>query len=295
MECAPGQLTDDLLAVWLRLGVNRVSLGVQSFIDSEAAAVGRLHTSEICRTEITRLRDAGIRNINVDLIAGLPHQTMDSWQQSLDALLRTDVPHASVYMFEVDEDSRLGLEILQGGKRYRAADVPDDESVTAMYAVACERLNTAGIHQYEISNFARAGSESLHNLRYWLRRPYLGLGLDAHSMLASKNGGNEAMRFANTDNLDLYCDGEPYLRPERISALQALEETFFLGLRQNAGIQPKQIAAQFGTATEVYNDTLRELVAEGFLQIDCDSIMLSHKGRLLSNEVFGRLMECSAV
>jgi oxygen-independent coproporphyrinogen-3 oxidase len=293
MECAPGQLSDELLATWLRLGVNRVSLGVQSFIDSEAAAVGRLHTREICRAEMARLRAAGIANINVDLIAGLPHQTAQSWAESLDVLLETDVPHASVYMFEVDEDSRLGLEILQGGNRYRAADTPPGEMVADFYLTACERLNAAGILQYEISNFARAGFESRHNMRYWQRQPYLGIGLDAHSMLRSAVGVNQAVRFANTEDLDRYCAGtdNATLIPDRISAAQALEEAFFLGLRTNAGIDLETLREEFGAAVEMYQPMIAELAAEDFLEKARSCVRLTEQGRLLSNEVFGRLLE----
>src|SRR5205085_4903819 len=118
-----------------------------------------------------------------DLIAGLPHQTCESWQKSLDDLIACGVPHASIYMLEVDEDSRLGNELLAGGKRYHAHHVPDDDLIAELYESACERLNAAGIAQYEISNFARSGKESKHNLKYWTRQPYFGFGVDAHSML----------------------------------------------------------------------------------------------------------------
>jgi len=291
MECAPGQLSDELLEAWLRLGVNRVSLGVQSFVDREAAAVGRLHTRESCLAEIGRLRAAGLKNINVDLIAGLPHQTTASWADSLDVLLDARLPHASVYMFEVDEESRLGLQILNGGERYGAAAVPSDELVAEFYLDACERLNGAGIGQYEISNFARAGAESRHNLRYWRRLPYLGIGLDAHSMLVAKAKNYEAMRFANTDDLDRYCAGNAYLSPEGITVIQALEESYFLGLRMNSGIDLTELQAKFGGRVRFYEEALSELAGEGFLIQEGSRIQLTSKGRLLSNEVFGRLME----
>jgi oxygen-independent coproporphyrinogen-3 oxidase len=296
MECAPGQLSDDLLETWLRLGVNRVSLGVQSFIDRESAAVGRLHTRAICVAEITRLRQAGIQNINVDLIAGLPFQTAASWDESLTVLLETGVPHASVYMFEIDEDSRLGLEILNNGDRYRAADAPPDELVAEFYLTACNRLNQQGIAQYEISNFARAGFESSHNLRYWLRQPYLGMGLDAHSMLKANAAGYDAMRFANTDDMDKFCASEPYLPPDGITPQQALEEEFFLGLRRNAGINLAELKTKYGAAVDQYSGAIAELEAgdpemDPFLLRDGEQIRLTDMGRLLSNEVFGRLLE----
>ena len=183
VECAPGQLPQTTLEALVEAGVNRISLGVQSFVDSEAHASGRLHSREIVLDDLGRLRAAGISNINLDLIAGLAGQTLASWNESLAVLSQTGVPHASVYMLEVDEDSRLGRELLSGGIRYRAGLVPSDDAMVRMYETAIERLADAGLAQYEISNFAQPGFESRHNLRYWQRRPYIGLGLDASSAL----------------------------------------------------------------------------------------------------------------
>src|SRR5258708_5699011 len=183
VECAPGTLSPEMLEGLLACGVNRVSLGVQSFVDAEAAAVGRLHKRSTVLDDIARLGAGGITNFNVDLIAGLPHQTAGSWQQSLDETLATGAAHASVYMLEVDEDSRVGREVIAGGTRYHAHFGSDEEATADFYLAACEQLEAAGIAQYEISNFARPGSESRHNLKYWTRQPYLGFGVDAHSML----------------------------------------------------------------------------------------------------------------
>jgi oxygen-independent coproporphyrinogen-3 oxidase len=183
MECAPGQLADATLEALVAAGVNRVSLGVQSFVDREAHASGRLHSRAVVEADLKRLRAAGITNLNVDLIAGLAGQTFASWEESLAALIASEVPHASVYMLEVDEDSRLGREMLKGGTRYRAGLVPNEDTIAHMYERAIERLEAAGLRQYEISNFSLPGYESRHNLRYWQRRPYLGVGLDASSML----------------------------------------------------------------------------------------------------------------
>jgi oxygen-independent coproporphyrinogen-3 oxidase len=206
IECAPAQLAEEALQAFLRAGVNRVSLGVQSFIDGELRVSGRLHTRATAVETIARLRAAGITNLNVDLIAGLAGQTESSWEESLTALAELDLPHASVYMLEVDEDSRLGRELLEGGARYHAAAVPNDEVIANLYTRALEQLAAAGLLQYEISNLSRAGFASRHNLRYWQRRPYLGLGLDASSMLkdaggdaaeASKAAGKRAQQSAS--------------------------------------------------------------------------------------------------
>src|SRR5207302_8295289 len=165
---------------------------------------GRMHTRSKTLEDIGRLRQSGISNLNVDLIAGLPHQTLETWETSLSIAIDSGVPHVSVYMLEVDEDSRLGRELMAGGTKYHAHFVPDDDLTADFYESACERLNTAGIEQYEISNFARDGFESKHNLKYWTRQPYLGFGVDAHSMLLSRNGKAESVRLATTDDYDRY-------------------------------------------------------------------------------------------
>ncbi|MGA8198699.1 MAG: radical SAM family heme chaperone HemW, partial [Candidatus Sulfotelmatobacter sp.] len=235
VECAPGTLTSAMVETRLRCGVNRVSLGVQSFVDQEAAVVGRLHNRATVLEEITRLRSAGISNINIDLIAGLPHQTAESWDFSLSEAIATGAPHASVYMLEVDEDSRLGSELLAGGARYHAHFVPDEEATADFYLAACSRFQSSGTKQYEISNFAREGFESVHNLTYWTRQPYLGFGVDAHSMLVSSTPKMNAVRFAHADSLDRYVSGAPP-KLTAVSHQAAFEESFFLGLRLNRGV-----------------------------------------------------------
>src|SRR5260221_608683 len=232
VECAPGTLTNDIIQALATRGVNRVSLGVQSFVDQEAASVARLHTREKTLSDIERLRKAGISNINVDLIAGLPHQTRESWEYSIEQAIATGVPHVSVYMLEVDEDSRLGRELIAGGTKYHAHFVPDDDLTAEFYETACKRLNAAGITQYEISNFAREGFESKHNLKYWTRQPYLGFGVDAHSMLPAASGEAESVRLATTDDYDrVFVVAE--FKASTVSLEQALEEKFCLGLRLN--------------------------------------------------------------
>ena len=290
VECAPGTLSHDVIAALAECGVNRVSLGVQSFIDKEAASVGRLHKREVVLDDIAHLRAAGISNINVDLIAGLPHQTAESWSRSLDELIATEAPHASVYMLEVDSDSRLGRELIAGGQKYHAHFVPDEDLTADMYEVACERLNQAGIQQYEISNFARTGFESRHNLKYWTRRPYLGFGVDAHSMLLSAAENCAAVRFSNSDALEKYV---ARAAPERtlVTRDQALQEAFFLRLRMNRGVDPAEMATQFGEAAiNDYSDAIDELTGDDLVECDGPFIRLTSRGRLLSNEVFEKFI-----
>jgi oxygen-independent coproporphyrinogen-3 oxidase len=289
VECAPGTLTDPIIHTLVTRGVNRVSLGVQSFVDQEAASVARLHTREKTLSDIERLRKAGISNINVDLIAGLPHQTRESWEYSVQQAIETGVPHVSVYMLEVDEDSRLGRELIAGGTKYHAHFVPDDDMTADFYEIACERLNAVGIAQYEISNFACEGFESRHNLKYWTRQPYLGFGVDAHSMLPSRNVEAESVRVATTDDYDRFFVGADF-KASAVDAEQSLEESFFLGLRLNRGVNMGCVREEFGEAANKFGATIDELVADGLLIRAEENLRLTNRGRLLSNEVFGRFI-----
>jgi oxygen-independent coproporphyrinogen III oxidase len=295
VECAPGTLTESLIATLLNCGVNRVSLGVQSFVDQEAAAVGRRHTRATILEDIADLRAAGITNMNIDLIAGLPHQTSESWDCSVKQTIAAGTPHVSVYMLEVDEDSRLGRELLAGGTRYHAHFVPDEDATADFYLRACEGLESAEIGQYEISNFAREGFESRHNLKYWTRQPYLGFGVDAHSMLRSASPNLDAVRFASPDSLEQYLSGE---RPKRteVSSSSALEENYFLGLRLNRGINLSEMAAKFGDAAiDNARPTIADLIKNGLLEQKRDQVRLTSRGRLISNEVFERFILAETV
>ena len=306
VECAPGTLTPDLIETLLRCGVNRVSLGVQSFIEEEARSVGRLHNRSIVLEEIGRLREAGIANLNIDLIAGLPHQTRESWAFSVSEAIATGVPHVSIYMLEVDEDSRLGSELIAGGSRYHAHFVPDDDLMAEFYQEACEMLGSCGIEQYEISNFARQAVQappdgfptyaSRHNLKYWTRQPYLGFGVDAHSMLVGdprSSQVNRAVRFATADSLDAFMNGAPKsLTP--VSPHAAIEESFFLGLRLNRGVDLPLLQTEWKMcspeAIAFWESAIRQCVEEGTLEQKNATLRLTPRGRLLSNEVFARFL-----
>ena len=294
VECAPGTLKDEVVAALVKCGVNRVSLGVQSFDDREARSVARLHTRDTVLQDVARLRAAGIKNINLDLIAGLPHQTAESWSDSLDQAIACEAPHVSVYMLEIDEDSRLGRELIAGGTKYHAHFAPDDDATADFYLAAVARLEAAGIDQYEISNFARPGFESTHNLKYWTRRPYLGFGVDAHSMLGalpeSRTRGLESLRLATTDSLDRFL-ASAETSVSIVNEAQALEESFFLGLRLNRGISLGGLRERFGFVVEEFAPTIEKAVLEGLLLRNGDSLRLSPRGRLLSNEVFARFIQ----
>ncbi len=288
LEAAPRQIGDELLEAALALGVNRVSLGVQSLVDREAQTVGRSHTERSCQEEFRRLRAAGVHNLGADLIAGLPYQTEASWQRSVEIAAESALTHLSVYMLEVDEDSRLGREVLGGGARLHAPAVPSDELVAALYEQACGYLPKFGFEQYEISNFARHGMRSRHNFKYWLREPYLGFGLDAHSMLVDAAGGT--LRWANAETLADY-DGEPRLgKAVALSRREIFEETIFLGLRLTDGLAMRALETFPAAWVEELRHAAFALEQGGLLEAQNDRLRLTGAGRLLSSDVFGELL-----
>jgi oxygen-independent coproporphyrinogen-3 oxidase len=269
LECAPGSFTATAAREWFSLGINRVSLGVQSFVSEELRQTGRRHTASVVVQDVDVLRACGIENLNIDLIVGLPGQTRSSWKESLDWIERLRPPHVSVYIFEMDEDSRLGKEALLGGVRYGAAVLPSDDLTAELYQLAVRRLGELGIHRYEISNFAVAGRESLHNLKYWELEPYAGFGLDAHSF-------DDNCRWSNPDDLDEYLNGGS---GDPASAADASEEHFFVGLRLTSGIEP--------TAPEWsrFAEPIAKWIGYGMLEQQGQKLRLSDRGVLLSNEI----------
>jgi oxygen-independent coproporphyrinogen-3 oxidase len=275
LECAPGTLKRDTVEQWKRCGINRVSLGVQSFVEAELRQTGRRHTAETVEKDVETLRGAGIHNINIDLIGGLPHQTSESWERSLDWIQRLDPPHVSVYVFEIDEDSRLGNEVLLGGIRYGANDVPEEHLTADLYERAVERLTALGLNRYEISNFAIAGHESRHNLKYWRLEPYIGFGLDAHSF-------NERERWSNPDTLSAYFEQQNHANPERqeVTITDASEEHFFVGLRLMHGITPTP------EEWSRFAEPIQKWTQAGMLERCGQRLRLAECGILLSNEIF---------
>jgi oxygen-independent coproporphyrinogen-3 oxidase len=268
MEAAPGSITSEKVDAWRRAGINRVSLGVQSFIARELSRTGRKHTAETVLQDVATLRDAGIDNINLDLIAGLPFQTRESWDESLDWIERLGAPHVSVYMLEVDDESNLGRELLVLGSRYGAGAVPCEDDIADFYEIAVERLRRMGIDRYEISNFARAGFESRHNLKYWRREPYLGFGADAHSF-------DGESRWQNPESPADY--GAQGYAPRETLPADAIGERFFLGLRLAEGVEGPW---------EPFANTIRGFIHDGLLEQSGPRIRLTSRGVMLSNEVF---------
>jgi oxygen-independent coproporphyrinogen-3 oxidase len=269
LETAPGTVTPERVRAWAAAGIDRVSLGVQSFVQAEIARTGRKHTAQVVSAEIDILRRAGIAKINIDLIAGLSGQTPASWDESLDWVARLAPDHASVYMLEVDDDSRLGREILSGGTRYGAADRPSGDLTGDLYETAVERLAAMGLGRYEISNFALPGRESRHNMKYWLLEPYAGFGSDAHSF-------DGRLRWQNPESVNEYLGA---WQPVSVEG-DRLEERFFVGLRLTQGIRPEP------REWKHFGEPIRRFIEQGLLETDGDVLRLTNRGVMLSNEVF---------
>ena len=289
LEASPENVTAESAPAWAACGINRVSLGVQSMITKELRAVGRMHTAASVAESIATLRQAGIGNISVDLIAGLPHQTAESWEATLETVLKLEPKHLSIYMLEVDQDSSLGSELLQGGSRYGASAVPSEELVVELYTRAVERLADAGFLHYEISNFSRPGCASRHNEKYWTQIPYFGFGVDAHSYDGECRWGNVD---SITDYLERMDQGrQPIQERRKLGFGERLEERFFLGLRRRQGVSLPDICSEFGNSVcEPYRVKIRELCDTGWLEANGEWVRLTDRGVLFSNEVFAGLL-----
>jgi oxygen-independent coproporphyrinogen III oxidase len=285
LEVTPGSADDDLLNALLRLGVNRLSIGAQSFNDGELRSVGRLHSAPVTLDLVSRARRAGFKNISLDLIAGLPYQNESSWSESLSQVMQLRPEHVSVYLFEVDERSRLGSEVLRHGTRYGAGYVPSDDFMADAYESACELFCQEGYIHYEISNFALPGFASQHNRRYWRLKPYLGLGAGAHSFDGYRRWSNETGPEVYQDKL---ARGESPIADLRfLSSEEQLEEFFFLGLRQRQGVDLTIARRRWGRDRVArWEPRIRALAADGWLEANAGRVRLAHRAYLVSNEVF---------
>ena len=285
LEADPETVTPEKAAAWASAGINRVSFGVQSFSDLELKSSGRMHRREDVYRAAPILRAAGIPNLSFDLIIGLAHQTPASWRNSLDELAGLKPEHVSIYMLEVDEGSRLGRELISLGTKYSAPAVPSDEQMADSYELACDVLASAGYEHYEISNWAKSGFASRHNLKYWRREPYLGFGAGAHSFSGTT-------RWANAHDAAQYVaaieSGKlPAEQIETVSTRQAHEEEVFLGLRQLAGINLDAIAAPYAHSLE---SKLASLESAGLIEREGSIVRLATKKLSISNEVFVELL-----
>lgn len=283
LEANPEDVSEAALGTWRALGMNRLSIGVQSFNDAELTAIGRIHDAAAARAAVRLAVAHGFRT-SLDLILGLPRQTPASFLATLDEALATGVGHLSLYMLDLDETTPLQIQVARG----RTA-VPGDEEVAALYATAVERIAAAGLMQYEISNFARPGEESRHNLRYWMREPYAGFGMGAHSFDGER-------RFANTRNIRQYIDfwqrpgarasEAPLELSEILGPGEQKRETLFLRLRQTRGIDYEEMAALCGTEGIEW---ISRGLEDGWLRRDGQRVGFTASGFLLSNEYISQL------
>ncbi len=280
LEANPGTLTEDKILKLRDSGVNRISIGAQSFDNAELAAVGRIHSAGDIDASLRDLRKAGFVNINMDLMLGLPLQTLQSWRMNLEKAVELDVPHLSVYMLDLDGSCRLHSMIADG-----SVQIPEEDLVSDLYLETIDRLSSGGCQQYEISNFAREGFSCRHNLKYWMREPVLGFGLGSHSF-------DGRFRYANNSKMDEYVrsieNGDsPAIWREPVSVSQAIEEELFLGLRLNKGVDWKRLQKMCSEERRLsYEDSIRNLNARGWIEMGAGVIRLTPSGMLFSNEIF---------
>ena len=285
LEADPETIDAEKAAQWAAAGFNRISFGTQSFVDEELKAAGRMHRREDIYRAVPILRAAGIRNISFDLIAGLPKQTHASWQQSLQEAIALSPEHISIYMMEIDEGSRLGLEVLQSGSRYSAREIPSEEAMAEFYELAQAELKAAGYGQYEISNWAKPGFESRHNLKYWQREPYLGFGAGAHSFSGTQ-------RWANRHDAAAYVaaisEGKSAIESvDTLTSALALEEEFFLGLRKLSGIDLNRLEREYGVNL---GEKVGELASSGMVQKQGNIVRIPAGKMSVSSEIIVELL-----
>jgi len=272
------------MRAWRSLGINRASFGAQTFDDRELKLLGRTHDSADVRKTFALLRDARFANINLDLIAGLPGQTMAGWKRNLDDALKLRPEHLSLYLLDVHEGTPLADQINRGMR-----PKPDDDLAAEMYATMIDQMCAAGYEHYEISNFCLPGFESRHNTKYWVGSPYYGFGNSAHSY----DGGRR--RWANERDAAKYVEmiarrDSAIVDRTMLSDEETRSESIFLGLRLMRGIDLQAYESRFGkNLREEYNGELDRLRTAGLIEIEGELLKLTTRGALLSNEVFAAL------
>jgi oxygen-independent coproporphyrinogen-3 oxidase len=280
LEANPGTLTAEKIDALRWLGLNRISLGAQSFSARELLSIGRLHTPEMITQSISQLRNSGFTNLNLDLMLGLPGQTKESWEGSLDAVQRLSVPHISVYMLDLDDACPLQAMVQSG-----SVSLPEEDLISDLYLETIDFLSCRGYRQYEISNFALPGFSCRHNLKYWQRESFHGFGLGSHSF-------DGKSRYSNHSQIEDYCSAveagkDPVEWRETLSQAQSLSESLFLGLRLTQGVDWQRLQTTYGKDfLAQYEPGMRELVQRGLVEWTGSIVRLTASGMLLSNEVF---------
>lgn len=280
VEANPDDLNAEKLAFLKEAGVNRLSLGVQTFEDELLKKIGRVHETKDVFIAVEQARKAGFQNISLDLMFGLPGQTTLHLERSLQTALSLDAEHYSVYSLIV-EPKTIFYNLMQKGKLH----LPAQETEAEMYELVMENMDHQGVKQYEISNFSKAGFESRHNLTYWDNEYYYGFGAGAHGYVNGKrtvNAGPLKKYMALVDE-----KGFPYTQESEVTFKEKIEEEMFLGLRKTAGVNKHGFQEKFGQPVEAFfAETVQELEKQGLLLNGATDISLTHKGKLLGNEVF---------
>lgn len=285
IECNPGTLEKEKLEVYKDLGVNRLSLGLQSAKNEELRLLGRIHTWETFLESFQMARKAGFENLNVDLISALPGQTVESWRETLEKTIALSPEHISAYSLIIEEGTPFYQEYEEDAKIREAGGdpqfLPSEDAERQMYEDTEKILGNAGYSRYEISNYAKPGMACRHNMGYWQRKEYIGLGLGASSLY--REG-----RWRNPENLLEYCNRKEDM-PERkdlqkLSRKDQMEETMFLGLRLMEGVEEEAFFREFGcTCREVYGEVLDRLKDQGLLKEENGRIFLTSHGIDISN------------
>jgi oxygen-independent coproporphyrinogen III oxidase len=280
VECNPGTIDLEYLKMLRRYGVSRLSFGVQTFNDLLLKRIGRIHTGAQAKEAVELARAAGFQNVSMDLIYGLPEETVEMLQQDLETMISLQPEHISIYGLQLEKGTAFA-KMQEIGKLH----LPDDDTVEKMYDTMTSFLPQHGYARYEISNFARPGFESRHNLSYWQDVPYLGLGAAAHSYL-------EGQRYENVHEIPLYIEGirsgKGVRREEEpVTRAIAMEEFAFLALRTAKGIDKRRFAEKFGvTLAEVYAEPIAKLRQQGLLAEEGDFVHLTELGMKYGNAAF---------
>ncbi|MEE1031721.1 MAG: radical SAM family heme chaperone HemW [Ruminococcus sp.] len=280
IEANPGTVTLEKLKEYRKAGINRISFGCQSADNRELKMLGRIHTWEEFLESFSLAREAGFSNINVDLMSGLPGQTVTSWEESLRKVAGLDPEHISAYSLIIEEGTPFAQKEL---------DLPDEDEEREMYENTHQILESYGFSQYEISNYAKPGKESRHNIGYWIRREYLGIGLGSSSLIQNQ-------RFCNTSDMKVYLKNSNLPETirkdnEKLSRKEQIEEFMYLGLRMLKGVSAKQFAAVFGIGMmQVYGEVIDKYVKMGFLEWRGDCLRFTRAGISVSNPILAEFL-----
>lgn len=269
IEMNPGTVTEEKLRTYKEIGINRLSIGLQSADDRELAELGRIHTFGEFLDTYRMARKAGFENINIDLMSAIPHQTRESYERTLRTAAELGPEHISAYSLIIEEGTPFYEKY---GEGKHAADLPDEDTERLMYEDTKRILEEYGYHRYEISNYAKDGRECRHNLGYWERAEYFGIGSGAASLI---------------DNVRFTEDGEP----ERLSIKEQMAEYMFLGLRKIEGVSKQRFAEYFGSSMEdIYGNIIEDMKKKGLLQEQGDSVRLTERGIDVSNYVMSEMV-----